>query len=288
MATVKAKAIEEENKRPTCGIIMPISSIDNCTSEHWNDVLGILKDVCDTNGFDSYLVSEALDVGIIQNRIVDNIYSSDIVICDVSCKNANVMFELGMRLAFDKPTIIIKDDITGYSFDTSVIEHVEYPRDLRFTLINIFKELLGKKLVATYQKSKEGNYSSFLKNFGSYKIAHLNEIPISSEDYIVKAIDELKREVRTIRNISDQSTRFYSINDGKTNVVNKSNSDIAIKWIENEVDEFFSKKINPSAPFDPDTIISDILKSIEGKPNAPIFLPKAIIKKIVRDKVYLF
>lgn len=40
---VKVKATKEENKRPTCGIIMPISSIDNFTSEHWNNVLGITK-----------------------------------------------------------------------------------------------------------------------------------------------------------------------------------------------------------------------------------------------------
>jgi hypothetical protein len=33
-------------------------------------------------------------------------------LCDVSGKNANVMFELGLRLAFDNPTIIIKDDKT--------------------------------------------------------------------------------------------------------------------------------------------------------------------------------
>jgi hypothetical protein len=34
------------------------------------------------------------------------------------------MFELGMRLAFDKPTVIIKDDKTDYMFDTGIIEHV--------------------------------------------------------------------------------------------------------------------------------------------------------------------
>jgi hypothetical protein len=62
------------------------------------------------------------------------------VIGDVSCKNPNVMFELGMRLAFDKPTIIIKDDQTSYSFDISPIQNLEYPRDLRFNKIIDFKE----------------------------------------------------------------------------------------------------------------------------------------------------
>lgn len=112
---------------------------------------------------------------------------------------------LGMRLAFDKPTIIIKDDKTGYSFDTSVIEHVEYPRDLRFTTIIRFKEKLTKKLNATYEKArKDPNYSTFLKNFGKYKITHLQDKEISSENYLLEAIDQLKRDMRILRNQSNQ------------------------------------------------------------------------------------
>ncbi len=57
-----------------------------------------------------------------------------IVVCDISARNANVMFELGMRLAFDKPTVIIKDERTPYSFDISSIEHLDYPSDLRYPI----------------------------------------------------------------------------------------------------------------------------------------------------------
>jgi hypothetical protein len=32
--------------------------------------------------------------------------------------------DMGLRLAFDKPTIIIKDDKTSYAFDTPPIEHL--------------------------------------------------------------------------------------------------------------------------------------------------------------------
>jgi len=210
---------EKTKKNPTCGIIMPISLIENCSPEHWADVLGIIKDVCNITGFIPNLVSDADDIGVIHNRIIENIYSSDIVICDVSCKNANVMFELGMRLAFDKPTIIIKDDLTGYSFDTSLIEHLEYPRDLRFTSILKFKENLSKKLLATHEKAtNDPNYSTFLKNFGKYKIAHLEDREITSETYILSAIEDLKRDVRVIRN--------YSINDSNENeIFRKLNSE---------------------------------------------------------------
>lgn len=83
---------------------MPISSLDGCTAEHWVEVKSI---ICEAIGavaepqFSVKLVSDADDVGVIQKRIVQNIYSSDIIVCDVSGKNPNVMFELGMRLAFD-------------------------------------------------------------------------------------------------------------------------------------------------------------------------------------------
>jgi hypothetical protein len=193
---------KNEEKKPTCGIIMPIGAIDSCPADHWNDVLEIIKDVCIVSGFEANLVNDADDIGIIHKRIVENIYSNDIVLCDVSCKNANVMFELGMRLAFDKPTIIIKDEITGYSFDTSLIEHIEYPRDLRFNTIIKFKENLEKKMKATFEKAKDPSYSTFLKNFGKYKIAHLEEKEVTPDTFILNAIEDLKRDVRMIRNMS--------------------------------------------------------------------------------------
>ncbi len=112
---------------------MPISALDGCSEHHWSEVRGILNDAIREAGFEPRLVSVADDSGVIQKRIVHNLYDDPIVVVDVSGKNANVMLELGMRLAFDKPVIIVKDDATTYSFDTAPIEHLPYPRDLRFT-----------------------------------------------------------------------------------------------------------------------------------------------------------
>lgn len=205
-------------KKKTCGIVMPISSIDGCSSEHWSDVLKIIKDTLIEGEYEVKLVSEADDIGIIQKRIVQNIYNSDIIVCDVSAKNPNVMFELGLRLAFDKPTVIIKDDKTEYTFDTSVIEHITYPRDLRFNLINDFKEKFIKKVNATLEASqKDVGYTTFLKHFGNYKIAKLDEQEISSQDYIIKAIEDIKSELIMLRNrTSHASLRSKKLRDLKT------------------------------------------------------------------------
>lgn len=193
----KTQDSEKANTVLECGIVMPISSIDNCTSEHWREVLEIIKDAVDIAGFKGRLVSESEDSGIIQKRIIQNLYSDPIVVCDVSGKNPNVMFELGMRLAFDKPTIIIKDDKTDYSFDTSPIEHLSYPRDLRFNSIVTFKEQLTEKIKATYKKSTEDrNYTTFLKHFGKFKVAQIDEQEIGKDEFILESIEELRNEVR--------------------------------------------------------------------------------------------
>lgn len=280
---------EKGNAIPTCGIIMPISLIENCPPEHWNDVLGIIKDVCISNNFTPNLVSDADDLGIIHNRIVENIYSSDIVICDVSCKNANVMFELGMRLAFDKPTIIIKDDVTGYSFDTSAIEHLEYPRDLRFTTINKFKESLGKKLVATYEKAKaDPNFSTFLKNFGKYKIAHLEDREVTSDAYVINAIEELRRDLRVIKNVSLNDHGNYSIKTNNGNLNPSKISNIPYKQLIEDYVHDYMKNINPSAPFNSEEVIQEITNTVmKNKKITLLEKDKFMIESIIRDILFL-
>ena len=95
------------------------------------------------------------------------------------------MFELGLRLAFDKATVIVKDDKTSYSFNTSAIEHIEYPRDLRFTKIVEFKSKLTGKIAATYAKAQtDPDFSTFLKHFGEFKIAKIDQKEVSGQEVV--------------------------------------------------------------------------------------------------------
>jgi hypothetical protein len=150
----------------------------------------------------------------IQKRIIQNLYSNPVVVCDVSGKNANVMFELGMRLAFDKPTIIVKDDKTSYSFDTAPIEHLEYPRDLRFSKIVEFQQKLADKISGTYKAAlNNGEYTTFLKHFGTFTVPSLQTKEVSKEDYILEELKTLKSLVinrpqpKTAAGVSAKSRR---------------------------------------------------------------------------------
>lgn len=193
--------LKEEVKDKKCGIIMPISPTPDYGHEHWKDVLSIITETINDTQFKPNLVSDDEAIGLIHERIVTNIYNNEMIVCDVSSKNPNVMFELGLRLAFDKPVIIIKDDKTSYTFDTGVIEHLSYPSSLRFGDIVIFKKDLSKKIEATYKKSVETpNFSPFLKGFGKTIVpAKIHGEEITETKYLIDQIYGLKDEMKRLR-----------------------------------------------------------------------------------------
>jgi hypothetical protein len=207
---------------------MPITDHDDYPSNHWSDVLKIIKEAVEETDFEPRMVNVDPAIGLIHDRIVTNIYNDDIIVCDVSSKNPNVMFELGMRLAFDKPTIIIKDELTSYSFDTGVIEHLSYPSSLRFNDIVQFKRELIARIKATYKKSKEKDYSPFLKSFGrTIKPATLEKTEISESTYILEELQMLRMEMR----------KMQSIQPSKKQLNSKFIDDLVLKKIYEVIDE---------------------------------------------------
>ncbi|MDQ7918705.1 RNA helicase [Mesonia sp. MT50] len=214
MAKRPTKSEKENTEQLTskkCGIIMPIAKHPDYQSGHWKDVLDILTEAISETEFEPRLVSDDVAIGLIHDRIVTNIYNDEIVVCDVSSKNPNVMFELGLRLAFDKPTIIVKDEKTGYSFDTGVIEHISYPSSLRFSEIVDFKEELAKRINATYAKSQaEKDYSPFLKSFGKTIVpTSLEKTEIPESKFIMEQLSMIRHEMRRLRNDnSDRSDNY--------------------------------------------------------------------------------
>lgn len=58
---------------------------------------------------------------VIQSTIVNDLDSADLVIVDLTEHNPNVLFELGMRIAFDKPVCLIRAKGTAAIFD---IDHM--------------------------------------------------------------------------------------------------------------------------------------------------------------------
>lgn len=223
-----------------CGLIMPIAPMNGYHSEQFRDVKSILietiSEIKDFN-FNVRMVSDSKgEIEIIHKNIVNNIYEDPIVICDVSGSNPNVLFELGMRLAFDKPTIIIKDDVTDYMFDTSMIEHIEYPSDLRYNTLLKFKETLKMKILKTYETSLSNeNYSPFLKHFQNITVKSID----SSSVEVSEALNTMLEDIQQIKN-NQYNYETKLSKKQRVNVMQDKKRDILkakfLNWIESDFD----------------------------------------------------
>lgn len=211
MSTIpkKSNSVSNENKemKIMCGVIMPLSPMENYPQEHWPMVQTILFEAITTAGFQPDMVSNSDEVSIVQKNIVQNIYNNEIIVCDISGRNANVMFELGMRLTFDKPTVIVKDDITTTPFDTSVIEYIPYRKDLRYADIQDFKRKLTAKIIATHKMKDNEGYSPFIKHFGDFTVPKLDQKEVGPLDYLLDSFNSLRQEVRSI--VMSQNETLY-------------------------------------------------------------------------------
>ncbi|MFP0293368.1 hypothetical protein [Acinetobacter baumannii] len=218
-----------ENNEKICGIIRPIAKMnDFYTFEHWNSVKDIMERAIKKAGYTPLTVSDSKGSTTIHSSIFLNLYQNEIVVCDVSNRNANVMFELGMRIAFDKPVVIIKDDKTPFSFDTSHIKHLEYPSDLRFQVIEKFIDDLAEAIRNTVQTSKQPEYKSFLSHYAPIKVASLEVNEVSEKialESILNSINNLEEKVNNLNTYSFENKYKKSLGLDSFNVKNqKSNS----------------------------------------------------------------
>jgi hypothetical protein len=73
---------------------------------------------------------------VIQSTIVNDLIDADLVIADLTEHNPNVMFELGVRMAQDKPVVLIRAKGTGPIFDIdNMLRVFEYSPNLWQTTV---------------------------------------------------------------------------------------------------------------------------------------------------------
>lgn len=101
-----------------CFVIMPFSSTESCSETQWLDIFeNTIKPAVVESGFNYTCFRASLVIGNIIKDILDNLYTADVVIADLTDKNANVFYELGVRHALKDATILISQDIKHIPFD---------------------------------------------------------------------------------------------------------------------------------------------------------------------------
>ncbi|WP_312686594.1 hypothetical protein [Brevundimonas nasdae] len=169
MATEKSKAepktaaAELEDPALTiCGVIMPISTTVNFSEAHWERIQTLLHRGIRLAGFQPTNVWVNDQRDRVSERIIGNIFTHEIVVADISDLNPNVMFELGLRLASKRPTVVVMNKGGQIPFDIRDFHVLQYPSDMNILDMEAFYLDLSETLINKHNSFKSKDYRPFL------------------------------------------------------------------------------------------------------------------------------
>lgn len=96
------------------------------------------------------------DSDIIHHTIINELLHADLVIADLTDHNPNVLFELGIRLAKEKPIVLIKSKDTGPIFDVDNLLRVYiYDQNLWSTTVQADAKALSERIDGTWSNREQ-------------------------------------------------------------------------------------------------------------------------------------
>ena len=99
---------------------------------------------------------------VIQSTIVNDLLEADLVVADLTDHNPNVLFELGVRIAEDKPVVLVKATGTGRIFDVDNMMRVyEYSANLWQSTVEKDLSEITEHIKAAWDK--KGSDQSYMK-----------------------------------------------------------------------------------------------------------------------------
>lgn len=114
---------------------------------------------------------------VIQSTIINDLLEADLVLADLTEHNPNVLFELGVRMANDRPVALIKASGTGRIFDVDNLLRVyEYDSCLWATTVEKDRKALTEHLSGSWDnRQSEQSYMKILR-----KAAQANSVSIAA------------------------------------------------------------------------------------------------------------
>ena len=179
----------------TCFIIMPITDPDGYEKGHFGRVYEyIIKPACSLTNLLPIRADEVQVTNYIVIDILRKILEADMVICDLSSRNPNVLYELGIRQAFNLPVTLIRDSKTPRIFDIQGLRDIEYDEALRIDKTNTIVNNLANTLRNT-GKLAPGEVNSVIQLLG-LKPATVPSLEVSNDtSLLLSAISDLGKRL---------------------------------------------------------------------------------------------
>lgn len=281
-----------------CFIITPIGDeLSNTRRKADGVIKSVLRPALNNVGFSNENIKAAHEIvhnGLITELIVTSIFEANLIICNLTDLNANVMYELalshclckqvihicekGIKLPFDissQNTIMYTDDMLGVEeLSTRIIEiakSLNYESDnLGNPILSSIKSSSIKNKLKKVEKSVEGTndiaiLASELRELRD-KIDNIDRYNIEKTMYKNKNLYEIYESKRYRKNVLVNDISEYLQERGIYKFLINPNGNRVIITLNEDVNE---------------DIIKDISKTIEYKYNiTPIFIEKNSDKEV--------
>lgn len=205
--------------KPVCFVLMPIADSPGYEPGHFGRVYEhLLKPAIIAAGYTPVRADDAVKTDYIVVGIVQKIVESAMVICDYSSRNPNVMYELGIRHAFDKPVVLIKDHKTDKIFDIQGLRYTEYDGSLRVDSVNRDVVKITKALTETaVAPSSDMNSVVRLAGIKAAEVPEGQTISLDTK-ILLEAVRSVEKRVREFEMYDENAIRnFYVTPEGAFN-----------------------------------------------------------------------
>lgn len=192
---MEKKAAEKSKKE--CFVIMPFDKKEGYGENHFTKIYkNIFKPAIEAAGYKAHRADDEKSASEINIEILTKLVEADLALCDISSLNPNVMYELGIRAAFDLPTVTVAEVGTKIPFDfyskrtffyRNRNDHDEVPEDVR-------------KLTESIKATLVDTSPSLIKLLGLNTSASIKEIEADAEgNAILMLRDEIKKLNQEVR-----------------------------------------------------------------------------------------
>lgn len=189
------KEQKKTDEKEKCFVMMPISDQGDYPEGHFQKVYEqIFQPAIEQAGYQPHRVDE----DAISDRIIDKIFREvqecPMALCDLSNRNPNVLYELGLRQAYDKPVVLVQDEKTDRIFDVSGISTVQYKSQRLFEDVLEARDRIAKAIIET----KEGRKNSIVKIVQA-KTAQIPYGDISGDEKIEIMLSGIINDIKEIK-----------------------------------------------------------------------------------------
>ena len=227
-----------ENKN--CFVIMPIADCDGYEKGHFAHVYDdIIKPAIDKTEFTAIRADEVKETNFIHLDILKKLIDAPIAVCDLSTRNPNVLFELGIRQAFDKPVVLIQEKCTPKIFDIAPLRYLEYSKEMKYHEVLESQKSLQEAIEATKAaEGDSGNINSIVKLMALSSPAIIPNLDNSNKE--VLALDVMRSQMNDLKMMMEMM-----VHEGRKGISRRSSiAAIEYERIVNKLEKISSLKMD--------------------------------------------